>query len=440
MIFEVIKTPEKLFNDIIIPPDKSISHRAILLNILAHGKEARITNFLFSDDTEATLEFARSIGNVIECDRRNNTVHLVKGLLHDADKEIDCANSGTTARLCISVLAALGLRGVITGDQSLLKRPMTRITGFLRDMNANIYDNCGKLPVFVSKSVLQRNNMVSEIGSAQQKTAWIISNLFAVGDKSFYRSKKTSRDHTERMLKEMGCMLDISSSEQYSEIISLCDNTYLPEMKDITVPSDFSSAAFFVVFGLLCENCRLRLKSININPTRAYLLEILVKMGGDIQIENQREIDGEPVGDIIVNSSKLHGIIIDEIEKIPFFIDEIPILAVAMLFARGSSQIHGIGELRVKESDRVQKTIELGAFAGKKIYEKDDIIYISDEKILNSEFINADNDHRIIMSAIILSVLTQRKLKLDSISGINVSFPGFLNKFMEFGYEFKYSN
>ncbi|MCK9223701.1 MAG: 3-phosphoshikimate 1-carboxyvinyltransferase [Candidatus Muirbacterium halophilum] len=440
MIFEVKKYPNNINTQITIPPDKSISHRAVLLNIIANGNKAKIENFLFSDDTMASINFARSIGIVVECDKDKKIVYIIKNNLQNANKEIDCLNSGTTARLCISILAGLGLRGVVTGDYSLLKRPMNRITGFLKDMNCNIYDNNGKLPVFISKSSLNKIDMESEIGSAQQKTAWIIANLLGKGNNSCYKSKRKSRDHTEIMLKAMNCELIVESSQHYNEIIKITDNSGIPKMKDFTIPSDFSSAAFFIVFALICKDCNLTLKSININPTRAYLLDILKKMNGNITILNEKQIDGEIVADIIVKTSILNGIKINEKEKIPFFIDEIPILSIAMFFASGNSEIHGVEELRFKECDRINKIIELGAFFGVEVYEKNNTIYLTKNIIEKTDFINAENDHRIIMTAVILCILTQRKLKLDSISGINVSFPSFLKKFMEFGYEFKYSN
>ncbi|MFA5480013.1 MAG: 3-phosphoshikimate 1-carboxyvinyltransferase [Candidatus Muiribacteriota bacterium] len=425
-----------------IPADKSISHRAVLLNLCAEGKKAVIKNFLFSEDTLKTVDFAKNIGAKISIDRTRKKLILEKNSLKNPLKEIYCGNSGTTARLAIALLAGAGLRGEFTGDKSLSKRPMKRITEMLNKMNGFVFDNKGKLPVFVAESRLSSIKYFSELGSAQQKTAFLIASLFTSG-KSEYVYKYPSRNHTETMLEYMGVKLDIVEPyNEYGGMVTILDKKNF-QMKDFTVPGDFSSAAFFIVLGLLGKNKKsLRLKKINLNPTRTGLIETLKKMGADIKIENKKT-DFEPYGDIIVNHSKLNGIEVNDKKIIPSMIDEIPILAVACAFAGSESLISGINELKFKESDRLQKICDILDFLGTDYQCGEDFIKIfpqNKSKRTKKNKINTEGDHRIIMSAVIASVLKNRSLKLDNISDINVSFPDFFEKLKESEYEFKYRN
>ncbi|MFW5782382.1 MAG: 3-phosphoshikimate 1-carboxyvinyltransferase [Candidatus Muiribacteriaceae bacterium] len=418
--------------DILIPPDKSISHRTVLLNSLPDTGKARVRNFLFSEDTLASIQFARKSGlHVIE--NRHCGELLLKREKRKQDLgEVDCGNSGTTVRLALAIAASLGYRAVFTGDSSLSSRPMDRITEFLRQMGADI-EGHNTLPLTVRRSEISKIDFETELGSAQQKSAFILASLFAKGEEAVFHYTKESRDHTELMLDAMGAILHKKEHNGRKSII-------IPSQKDIKmmdfkVPGDFSSAAFFIILGLYTPGLVMRLRDVSLNPTRARLLEILTEAGGDIRVENKKMFGGEQIGDIIVRESSLDGVKIDDEKDIPFLIDEIPVLSVAMAYASGKSEFLNIGELRFKESDRLKKICNI-LDNTEADYECDgDSLRIYPGRGRSGDVpVVTGNDHRIVMSAVINSCISGKSVIMDEITSVNISFPDFFEKLKEAGY------
>ncbi|PLX19054.1 MAG: 3-phosphoshikimate 1-carboxyvinyltransferase [Candidatus Muiribacterium halophilum] len=437
MIFESIYTP---FGDhtIDVPPDKSISNRSILLNIIAQSGRAKIKNILLSEDTLATIAFAKRIGFDIKVDENKKTVSMKKGKLIKDIGTFDCKNSGTTVRHIMSIMCGLDIKGVLDGDSSLRKRPMQRITSFLKEMGADFKGGADFLPIEVRSSRLNRIDFTTDLASAQQKSSFILASLLAEGEKATFNFKVPSRDHTEIMLKEMGINLIYDQKDSYRQI--LIKDKRPSEMKDFTVPGDFSSAAFFIVLAILTPGMCLKIKDVNLNKSRTGLLDVLIQMGADIDIF-QKKGSGEESGDIIIRHSSLKGVNINNKEIIPRMIDEFPVLALAMAFADSKSRVENVGELRVKESDRIEKIREILNFCGMELLAEKDRYEIDPARTKKpSEVVDTSGDHRIIMTAILAAIITKRKLKLDDISGINVSFPDFFKSLKEIGYEYKCSD
>ena len=379
-----------------IPGDKSISHRAIIIGSLASNNSI-FDNFLCAEDCLNTAKIFKSLGVNLTVDTMLKKVSIQGvGLngLQKSKSELHVGNSGTGIRLITGILAAQNFKSVITGDHSIVKRPMKRIIDPLTKMSATITGE--KLthkkdiypPLIIEASQLKAIKYTLPVASAQVKSALLFASLFAFGTTAIHEPI-ACRNHTEVMLKTFGANINIKDKIIYCDGTNELKNPYSTA---ITIPSDFSSAAFFIVLGLIYPNSDLTITNVGLNPTRATLINVLKKMGADITIDQKEGI--EPFGDIRVKTSELHNITVP-VEDIPFIIDEIPILAVAAMFAKGKMIIKDAEELRVKESDRIKSIVKLVQQFGASIIEKKDGFTLTGGFNAKSPKINTYYDHRI---------------------------------------------
>ncbi len=407
----------RISGHISLPGDKSISHRAALLSALRLG-ESSFSNFNFNQDCSATLDCLASFGI---------KWHLEKDVLHIKGKEItdwqppvkalDARNSGTTARLISGILANLDFPTLLTGDSSLSKRPMGRILKPLLEMGANIKAKEELLPLsFFPVNSLHKIKYVLPVASAQVKSAILLAGLFAEGTTEVVE-KIPSRDHTERMLK-----LDQKKNNDGSVSNFSSSNSKIPD-QSMAIPGDFSSAAFYIAAALLLPGSELKLSNISLNPSRTGLLQILQKMGADINIEQLTNFP-EPTGDITVRYSSLSNISIPD-NLIPNIIDEIPILAIIAAKSRGNFELRNAAELRNKESDRISMIVENLHSIGVPVVEFDDGFALNGPVKFSSSFIKANGDHRIAMAFAIANLLTDDDISIDNPECTSVSFPDF---------------
>ncbi|GBE04825.1 3-phosphoshikimate 1-carboxyvinyltransferase [bacterium BMS3Abin10] len=423
-----IKRRGPLKGGITPPSDKSISHRAIIISSLAKGK-SRIKNFLRAEDTLRTLEAFKQMGIKI-IDEDGVIIVNGKGLngLLEPENSIECGNSGTTMRLLSGVLAGQPFEARLTGDSSLQRRPMQRIIDPLSKMGAEILSEKGEQPpLTIMGGNLKPEDLTLPIASAQVKSAILFAGLYCDGVTSVTGPAR-SRDHTERMLRAAGVEV-----EEIGQKVSVTGIATLKPM-DITIPADFSSAAFFIVAGLIIPGSEILIKNVGINPTRIGLISILQDMmGNHIELLNVSEISGEPVADILVKHSKLKGIDAGS-NRILSAIDEFPILCVAAAAASGKTKITGAKELRIKESDRISSMAQELQKMGAEVKELDDGIIIKGREKLKPATINSHGDHRVAMAMSIAGLLAEGKTTVKNTDCINTSFPGFfseLEKLME---------
>ncbi len=414
----------------IIPGDKSISHRSVIIPAISKGT-SEIKNILKSEDVLHTLKAFEKMGVKIEQFDDKVLIHG-NGLnsLNKPNSNIYLGNSGTSARLLIGLLASQNFDSTLTGDESLSKRPMGRIADPLKKMNAKIQTTNGSLPLQIYKSKLNNAEIDIKIPSAQIKSGLILAALNTDGITKIIEHNIT-RDHTEIMLKDFGANISFTK-EGSKKIIKIIGKKEL-KSNNINVPSDLSSSAFFIVAGLIHKNSKLILNNININPTRNGILIALEKMGAKINYFNKRKINSEQVCDIEVVSSELNGCNLDgDIAKL--MIDEYPIIAVAASFANTPSIFRGLQELRVKESDRLEliKINLLNCGVDCKVEGDDLIINPSKNFQIKNNNITTNYDHRIAMAfAVMASKIGLLKIK-DGES-INTSFPSFITEFNKIG-------
>ncbi len=404
-------TPLK--GEIKIPPDKSITHRAIILGSLSN-RNVVVYNFLAGEDCFSTINCMQKFGVKIEQSDKSLIIHGVglRGL--KAPKEIlDAGNSGTTLRLLMGLAAAQPFKTTFTGDDSLKKRPLKRVIEPLTKMGAKFSGD--KLPLTVTGGNLRGIRYKTPIASAQVKSAILLAGLYA-NDVTII-DIPPCRNHTELMLLACGVRLDGSILIPPAEFI----------VPDCNIPNDISSAAFWIVLATLLEGSELLLKNIGLNETRTGIIDALAKMGAKIMITNEGEEIGEKRGDLIIQSARLRGIEIDA-EEIPRMIDEIPILAVAAAFAEGTTIIHGVGELRVKESDRLAAIVnEFNKLSpGTYRAEGDDLI-ITGGKPKQFAACKTYGDHRIAMSLAIMGAAAEG-VDLDDPDCVNISYPNFFKQ------------
>jgi len=407
--------------EIKLPGDKSISHRAVMFSALAKGK-SHVRNYLNSDDVNSTIDCFRKLGCSIE-QTRDELIIMGRGFggLLEPQTYLDAGNSRTTTRLISGILAMQKFPTTIIGDESLSKRPMLRVVKPLKKMGAVIStSDKGTLPMKISPSEnLRAINYDMDIASAQIKSAVLIAGLF-LDEETVVVEHARTRNHTEKLLG-----LKVEEFNDYRKIYS--SKSFYPSPKDYIVPSDISTAAFFIVLALLTENSELLLKDVLLNETRAGIIDVLKKMGGKILIENQRESSGERLGDLRIFSSKLKNIEIEK-ELIPNIIDEIPILSVAGLFAEGKFSIKNAIELRVKESDRIKAMVENLSELGVNTTELDDGFEL-DGKVKNiSTKVKSFGDHRIAMAFAVLGMLVEGDIEIDQFESVSVSNPKFLEQ------------
>ncbi|MCZ4321841.1 bifunctional prephenate dehydrogenase/3-phosphoshikimate 1-carboxyvinyltransferase [Pseudomonas anguilliseptica] len=410
----------KLSGRIRVPGDKSISHRSIMLGSLAEGT-THVEGFLEGEDALATLQAFRDMGVVIEGPHHGRvTIHGVglNGLKAPAGP-LYMGNSGTSMRLLSGLLAAQPFDTTLTGDASLSKRPMNRVAKPLREMGAVIETAPEGRPPLMIKGGQRLTGMDYEMpmASAQVKSCLLLAGLYAAGRTSVTEPAPT-RDHTERMLRGFGYPVTVDGSTASVESGHKLTATH------IEVPADISSAAFFLVAGSIAEDSELVLEHVGINPTRTGVIDILKLMGGDITLENQREVGGETVADIRVRSARLKGIDIPE-DLVPLAIDEFPVLFVAASVAEGRTVLRGAEELRVKESDRIQVMADGLIALGVKAEPTPDGIIIEGGSIGGGE-VWAHGDHRIAMSFSVASLRATAPIRIHDCANVATSFPNFL--------------
>lgn len=404
------------------PPDKSISHRAVILSSLAKGKSV-IRNFLRAKDTESTANAFRSVGIDVK-DEGSTIIISGKGLhgLSEPVDVIDCGNSGTTMRLVSGVLSGNPFFSVLTGDSSLRSRPMARVIKPLGLMGAEISARADNRypPLAIRGRRLTPIEYEMPVASAQVKSSLLLAGLYSEGYTRITEPVK-SRDHTERMLPAFGGDLKV---EGLAVIVKGGRDLSPVEME---VPGDFSSAAFFIVASLIIPGSEIVVKNVGINPTRTGLLDVLGKMGASIEITNARNISGEPVADIFCRGgAPLKSVQISG-ETIPSLIDEFPILCIAAASAEGTTVIRGAEELRVKESDRIKSMAsELGKM-GVEIEENPDGLSIRGSRELKGAEVESHGDHRIAMAMAVAALEAKGTTIIDGASVVNISFPGFFD-------------
>lgn len=408
------KTPLK--GIIEIPSDKSISHRAAIIASLTKQK-INIHNFSKGADCRTTLGVIQNLGCLINVKSEKNIVIDATQALRAPQITLDCANSGTTMRLMAGVLAGQNFNSKLIGDESLSKRPMKRIIEPLTNMGAHIIHNNFKAPLIIEGRRLSAIDYKSFISSAQIKSSILLAGLFADGITSIEEPFK-SRNHTELMLEYLGADIKVEKNK-----VSIQKSVFEP--KDIYIPGDISSAAFFIVAALIIPDSVIILKNVGMNPTRTGLIDVLKQMGADIEILSLKFSCNEAVADIKVKYSDLQAVAIDS-SIIPRLIDEIPILAVAATQAKGTTVIKGAEDLRHKESDRIKAmTIELRKM-GADIQETEDGFIINGKTELegNAE-INCYHDHRIAMSTYIAGMTCSSSIVINEFDWIGISFPEF---------------
>ena len=426
-----------LNGDVRPPGDKSISHRALLLNALGVG-HAKVTGLLEGEDVLRTADALNAMGARIE--RRSDGVWTVDGVgvqgLAEPEDVLDMGNSGTAARLLAGALASLGGIACMTGDGSLRGRPMQRVIGPLEAMGACFMARSGGRMPFVihgSKS-LTPLDYASPVASAQVKSAILLAGLAAPGETRIVEPAM-SRDHTERMLKRMGAIVS-------SETVGTGWGVFLQGQSELTaidvdVPADPSSAAFPLVAALITPGSDVRLRHICLNPARSGLITTLQEMGGDIVLENPRDAGGEPVADLRVRGSALKGITVPP-ERAPSMIDEYPILSIAAAVAEGETQMLGIHELRVKETDRIAAMANGLKAAGVRVAADDDRMTVTGgRKIPGGAMVATELDHRIAMSFLVLGLVSDAPIIVDDAAPVATSFPTFVGLMQDLGVAFE---
>ena len=432
MISSIIKDGLRGFPQ--IPGDKSISHRSIIISSISNGT-TKIENILKSEDVLNTLKAFKIMGVRVE-EINNDILIYGNGLnsLKKPNEDIYLGNSGTSARLLIGLLASQNFDSVLKGDKSLSSRPMKRITSLLEKyMGASFETSNGCLPIKILGNNKLKNysdGIVIQIPSAQIKSGIILASLNTKGATKIIEQNIT-RDHTEIMLKSFGA--DIQAYDYgKNKIINITGQKEL-KSKNIRVPSDLSSSAFFIVAALINKKSFITLKNINVNPTRNGILIALKKMGANLEYKNNRLINNEPVCDIEVRSSDLNGCDLNpEIAKL--MIDEYPIISIAASFANSPSIFRGLGELRVKESDRL-KLIEINLKrCGVNCKVQNDDLYINPNKNyqIKNNLIQTDFDHRIAMAFAVMGSKIG-PIEISDSGSINTSFPSFVNEFNSAG-------
>lgn len=421
---------EKLRGTITVPGDKSISHRSVMFGALAKGT-TEIRHFLTGADCMATIACFQKMGIDILITPERIQVHG-KGL-HGLSKPQDVlytGNSGTTTRLISGILAGQPFETKLSGDESLNSRPMGRIIDPLSQMGANISSilRNGCAPLYISPGELKGIHYHSHVASAQVKSAVLLAGLYADGETKV-TEPSLSRNHTELMLKEFGAdihtVFDLNGSTVATACIQPGTELYAQE---ILVPGDISSAAYFIAAGLLVPDSEIMIQNVGINSTRSGILKVCEDMGGDISLHNQRTTGGEPVADILVRTSKLHGTTIEG-AIIPTLIDEIPIIAVMAATAEGTTIIKDAAELKVKETNRIETTCDNLASMGCNITPTDDGMIIQGGTPLHGTNIHTLLDHRIAMAFSIAALIADGNTKILDSHCVDVSYPDFYDTF-----------
>jgi len=414
-----IQPVKQLKGSLKVPGDKSISHRSIMFGALAKGTTT-VEGFLTGEDCLSTIACFRQMGIHIKQDQDQVTIEG-KGLygLTQPESILDVGNSGTTMRLMSGILAGQTFEVEITGDASIKKRPMDRIIRPLTSMNANISSLSGNnlAPLSIKPSLLKPIDYVSPVASAQVKSSILLANLYT-GSTSTVKEPTLSRNHSEIMLNHFGANVTINgaliTSHPVKELFA----------KHVVVPSDISSAAFFMVAGLICPNSDLLLKDVGINPTRDGIIHVLKAMNGSIEILNERIVNGEPIADLHIKSSKLIGTTVEG-NIIPTLIDEIPVIAVAAAYAKGTTTIKDASELKVKETNRIDTMVsELKKMNIQIEATADGMVIVGGNQIQGTQ-VKSYDDHRVAMSLAIAALGANGTTTIENSQCIAISYPTF---------------
>lgn len=410
--------------EIYLKGDKSISHRALIFSAMARGQSI-INNLSDSLDVQSTIECLKQLGTEIFSD---NTLTIVKGVgqrgFRKPDLPLNCYNSGTTARLMTGFLIAQNFDTVITGDESLSRRPMKRIVEPLRLMGGKIESSLnGTLPLYIKKmNLLTPIKYELQIASAQVKSAILIAGLHCDYETTVIESTVT-RDHTERLL---GLNVRIDKDK----IITTSSNQNYPIDREYFIPGDISTAAFLIVLTLLTKNSELAIRNVSLNPARTAIIEHLMKMGAHIEVLKSAKSNNEEYGDLLVKSSELINIPVDKV-IIPSIIDEIPVLTIAGIFAEGNFEIRNCEELRNKESDRIKSICDNLRNAGMNITEYEDGFLIEGKPKRDGLVFDSFGDHRIAMAFSVLAMLNESGGTIKGFNSVDISNPGFINQINE---------
>ena len=399
--------------------DKSISHRAIMFSSISKGYN-RISNFLMGEDCISTISCFRKLGVGIEI--KKNDIFIKGNGLYGLKKPsdiLDVGNSGTTIRLMMGILAGNNFEATLVGDSSISKRPMDRVINPLREMGCNIIgDNF--TPITIKGGNLNPIHYKMPISSAQVKSSLILASLYANGE-SIITEKSKSRNHTEIMLKSFGANINVDNLKIK---VNPVDELF---SQDIYVPGDISSASFIIVATLITKNSEVIIKNVGLNETRTGIIDVIKKMGGNIERINNKTICGELVGDLLVKYTKnLNGIVIEK-DLIPRLIDEIPIIAVLATQADGKTIIKDASELKVKESNRIKSVVENLKLLGADIEEIGDGMIINGKSKLKGNKIKTYNDHRIAMSFFVAGLISEGEVLIDNKDCVDISFPGYFD-------------
>ncbi len=404
-----------------IPGDKSISHRSVMFGALAKGT-TEISHFLKGADCLSTISCFRSMGIGIEEKDGKILVHGngLRGLKRP-DKVLDCGNSGTTVRLISGILAGQDFDVTLTGDSSIQKRPMKRIVEPLSLMGAQIESVRGNgcAPLSIHGAPLKGISYSTPVASAQVKSAILLAGLYADGE-TRVTEPAPSRDHTERMLSAFGA--DVSS-QGTTAVIRPAKELY---GQSIQVPGDISSAAFFLAAGLLIPGSQILLKNVGVNPTRDGVIRVFERMGGKIETVRTDLRGGEPAADLLVTSGSLHGTVIEG-DIIPTLIDELPVIAAAACFAEGETVIRDAGELKVKESNRIEAMVTNLQAMGADVTETEDGMIIRGGRPLHGAVIQSRNDHRIAMTFAVAALMADGETDIPQWDCVDISYPAFLS-------------
>ena len=408
-----------------VPGDKSISHRALLFGAIAEGT-TRIEGLLPAEDPLSTAACLRAMGVQVSAIEAGKTV-VVEGVGLDGFQEpesvLDCGNSGTTMRLMLGLLAGRsGRHFVVTGDDSLRRRPMKRVGGPLSQMGATIHGRAGGnlAPLAIEGRQLRGATIRTPVASAQVKSAILLAALTADGPTTVIEPVQ-SRDHSERMLRAFGADLSVGGPGQTE--VTVVPGSSL-KGQDVVVPGDISSAAFWLVAGAITPGADLTIENVGLNPSRTGILDVLKQMGARIEVLNARDVAGEPVGDLRVVHGPLKGFSIGA-DLIPRLVDEIPVLAVAACCAEGPSRVTGAEELRVKETDRLAVMArQLGAM-GAQIEEFPDGMTIQGGVRLHGAEVDSETDHRVAMSLAVAAQIASGVTTIARPEAAAVSYPGF---------------
>ncbi|MCJ7592559.1 MAG: 3-phosphoshikimate 1-carboxyvinyltransferase [Woeseiaceae bacterium] len=427
-------TPSKVRDaSVTVPGDKSVSHRALMLGSIAEGR-TEVSGFLAGEDCLATLAAMRAMG--VDIQQASATEMSIEGVglhgLRGANADLDLGNSGTAMRLMTGLLAGQGFDSVLIGDESLSGRPMGRIIKPLSSMGAKIESRDGKPPLIIrGQDKLQAIDYELPMASAQVKSAVLLAGLYADGTTRVTEPAVT-RDHTERMLGSMGVSVVTNSGT-----IAITGGQQLRGCV-VSVPADLSSAAFVMLAALLAENADIQIKNVGVNPTRTGVINILQSMGADITLENTQLLGEEPVADIRVRSSKLRGGIVDP-ALVSLAIDEFPILFVAAAAALGKTVFSGIGELRVKESDRISAMADGMRILGISVDETPDGATVHGGRF-SGGIVQSCGDHRVAMSLALAGTIASDEVIVDDVAAVDTSFPGFRDVMAAFGAEISVSD